>query len=470
MNKTTEQMNREFYNSLPKNAAQFVAYKKVTGFSKKKHTEIFSWNERVVQPWTLSGDNHIAELMSKNKSYRSTYISLAQYYGGNGTKRKIKEGRLSPAFDDSRPTVSRSIASIHSIDRIVIDIDPGNHFISFNDGQIRLITDIVSDYHIIPDFIISSGHGIQIVFLFVPVSYVTKRFSRKYDEVVASISEELSSMLSEYLDVQIDRLKVNSVYRLPGSYNYTAGTKANVIVSNFSEDAVRKTFNDFCDAVAVPVFQNGLHAPKNIKKAADDEFTAAKERVSESNEKFLQKMTHDYKVMAMYISKEASEPVGWRNTLLYCYARNIMQAVSNRHVVLSCALNINESCERPLSESEVRIICRHAETDYKKNPRVYSFESQLNWLKKHSRVFRGIPTDRFFLPIDEAHRQEHKKQSIQKAHKAETERRKEDRRQSKAEKIEEVKLLYSEGKNVMDIHNLTGFSRTTIYKYLNLQD
>ena len=213
--------------------------------------------------------------------------------------------------------------------------------------------------------------------------------------------------------------------------------------------------------------KNGVHSHKKQeyntphKKSVNGE-----DRFLKQNTSFLRKMTTDYKTIVRYISKELKKPTGWRNHVMYCYARNISMALKDKKEIIRFTLKVNRYCERPLSEVEIRALCNHAIDSYTETGRIYSFESQLEWIRNKTGISIFSINSRLLLPTSQIERDANIAESRKQSNKRIAEKRKKERQQRKEQRIYAVKEMSSNGLKITEIAEKTGLSRKTVSKYI----
>lgn len=431
-------LNEKFYNSFY-NSVVFIGVKKraskriKAGFSLHKMNTI-----------NLDGTNQIAKAVAKNRNKHTTYISMGGY--------------LATAKS------TNDLDKIICLDRIVVDIDPCDHKNIFSHDQKELLIDVLTYYHIAPNFIIDSGHGLQAVFLFEPESHVNQSFRRTYNRAVKNICDELNNLISEYVDVKIDKLTVNSLYRLPGTYNATAGRYAEVIYAAFDITDKRVSFSELCDELDVPLIKKGVNKSPSLKKSSVSE--SSKDVSAENNrfDSFVSNLKHDY--ITLIHKFRIGE--GCRNSVLYCFARNIQKAYRNQSIVLNIVDDLNHFFEVPLPLSEVRTICKSAHKDYTEKGKIYSFISQIEFIERHTNLILSLDMDQsdYKLPISLEAKEQRNIASKKAARERYRKKLKETRRAAKSDRISKIIQMHKSGIPKKQIARLTGVSIITVRKYI----
>ena len=350
---TQNELLEKFFNSYGEGEL-YIAY--WNRYNKRKETLIQSKERN-------SDESHLLNAVKKYKTVnKKTHISIAKFWGNS----------------ESRKLIGKKYGNIKSIDRIIIDIDADGHR-SFEEEELFRITECLLNYHIKPDYIISSGRGVQVIFLFDEMTRLTRNTKTVYDNAVKAIAEEIEHLLSDnYFDVKIDRLTLNSLYRCPGTYNKDGHKAAKILFYNEKE---KETFKELCDELAVntrKLDSTAVTYTKNPKK------TTAKTHNRYNNSGYLNKMN------AAYTEYFTDMHEGIRHTVIFCYARNIANMFADEEKMIECIDKMNEKlCGSPLSYNEIASICKSAKTNYADDGRVFSVFSQMSWIENKTGISLG---------------------------------------------------------------------------------
>lgn len=389
----------------------------------KSESEINNDPYRMCESHRTSMVTKLELRVTKHKQDKDTYVSVASFWGN---------------------AESRTIEYVREVDRIVIDIDGPEHRVL----KLKEKKKISKEVQVAlgkADFVVDSGAGIQIHYLFDRRQdiYAIQAAYNKIDDAMCKVAEEAITLSG----CKVDRLGMNSYYRLPGTYNTRSGTMAKVLEYN---DLERLSFDD----LALRFGLDAIHPYAKIE-GVKREKTPTAERSDKRYQSYYAQLEHDYQLIAKACGKE-----GKRNNMLYYYLYNVQCVVKDPAVLQRKAEQINDLFSRPLPPSEVCETVQSALREHDKYGGSYSLESQL---PKIGLTAADVGELDLWSPLTDDDRQERQKQSKQK-HNA---KRRAQRQEAKQEVIDEVLRLHSEGVSNAEISRRTGISRPTVIKYVS---
>ena len=244
----------------------------------------------------------------------------------------------------------------------------------------------------------------------------------------------------------VDRLGMNSYYRLPGTFNTRSKTIAKVMEYS---DLKRLSF----EALAIKF---GIEAirPHVKKEVVKREKTVSESGSGKRYQSYYAQLEHDYWLIAQACGNE-----GRRNNMLYYFCYNAQCAIKDPKALQAKAEALNNLFKKPLPPSEVRETVQSAIREYSQHGRTFGFESQL---AKIGLTAADIGELDIWSPLTDDDRQERQKEA-KKKHNA---KRRSQRQEAKQEVINEVLQMYADGLSKSEISRRTGLSRHTIIKYL----
>ncbi len=357
-----------------------------------------------------------------HKQTKDTYISVAAFWG-NAT--------------------SRTMDYVREVDRIVVDIDGPDHRVLSLKEKKKISKEVQASIGK-ADFVVDSGCGIQIHYL----------FERRHDIYAiqtsySKIIEEMCTLAESAITLagcSVDRLLMNSYYRLPGTFNTRSKTIATVIEYN---DLKRLSF----DALAIKF---GIEAirPHVKKEAVKREKTVSESGSGKRYQSYYAQLEHDYALIAKACGCE-----GKRNNMLYYYCYNIQCVIKDSAVLQGKAEKLNATFSQPLPPSEVRETVQSAIREHIRHGRTFSFASQLERIGLSAADIGELD---IWSPLTDGDRQERQKEAKRK-HNA---KRKAKRREAKQEIVDEVLQMHKDGLSNAEISRRTGLSKHTVIKYL----
>lgn len=357
-----------------------------------------------------------------HKQDKDTYISVASFWG-NAT--------------------SRTLEYVREVDRIVIDIDGPDHRVLSTKEKKKISKEVQASIGK-ADFVIDSGAGIQIHYL----------FERRQDIFAIQIAysrivEEMCKITESAITLDgcsVDRLLMNSYYRLPGTYNMRSKTIAKVIEYN---DLKRLSFAELALKFGVEAIR-----PHVKKEAVKREKTASEVGSGKRYRSYYAQLEHDYGLIAKVCGHE-----GKRNKILYYYCYNIQCVIKEQSTLQAKAEALNNMFSCQLPPSEVRETVRSAIREYAQHGITFTFSSQI---AKIGITASDIGELDLWSPLMSDDRQERQKESKRRYNA----KRKSQRRAAKQEIIDEVLRLHAEGLSNAEIARMTGLSRQTVIKYV----
>lgn len=357
-----------------------------------------------------------------HKQDKDTYISVGSFWG-NAT--------------------SRTIDFVREVDRIVIDIDGPDHRV-LTAKEKKKISKEVQAVIGKADFVVDSGCGIQIHYLFERRQDIYA-IQVAYNKIVDEMCKAAESAIT--LDgCSVDRLLMNSYYRLPGTYNTRSKSVAKVIEYN---DLKRLAFENLALRFGIAAIQ-----PYVKKEPVKREKTSSETGSEKRYKSYYAQLEHDYKLIAKACGTE-----GFRNCMIYYYSYNIQCAVKDSAVLQAKAEALNSLFSKPLAPSEIRETVQSAIREYEKHGRTFSFSSQLSKIGLSAADIGELD---LWSPLTDDDRVERQKESKRK-HNA---KRKAQRHEEKQEVIDEVLQMSAEGLSKSEISRRTGLSRNTVIKYI----
>ena len=410
------------YKKSNDDAGTTICERKIQTMKSKK--DIYNDPYRFSPTHLYSTKTKIESKVDNNRTKRDTYISISSFWGNSK---------------------SRTIEYIKEVDRIVIDIDAANH-ITMSLKEKKELANNIQNKLGKADFINDSGRGIQIIYLFAPETKIYA-IKKSYTDLVDSMCKVVESIIPD--GYSVDRLGLNSYYRLPKTYNSKSKTKTKVLEYNEYKEL------DYCTLCTlfgiVPYKEKKTSSKKKKKKTSSN---TGKSEVSLNN--FSSNMHCDYLKLISYTS------VGFRNKLIYAYIYNIQCSVKSYEKLIELAANLNGNFSKPLPPYEIKSIVKSAVRQYRNKGVVYSFRKQLKWIGIDESL---LQQEDFLNPINDDEYRERVKNSKKRYN----DRQKEKRSEKKKEIILRANKLATDGKKISEIMTILSLSRNTVKKYLQYQ-
>lgn len=376
----------------------------------------------------FSHKTEIERIAERGNQGRNTYCSVALYWGN-----AFKNGGR------------KNIENIMSVDRIVLDLDGPDHRILSKKEKMAISSEIQTKIGT-ADFVVDSGSGIQLHYLFKERSDVFL-ISRYYNFINKKLCQEAENAIKSVPGCHADTLKINAVYRLPMTFNTHSKSKSYVMefhdLEPFDFDDLVKYFD--CREILAEKTKKQTNQKLNGKASYKNAHTC---------KKFSLELEHDY----MIIAAKLGNP-GRRNMIIYYCSYNLQGAITDKIELTRKAQLINKCFADPLTESEVKTIVNSAIAEYTIHQRVFSFSSQLEKIGISHEEVAGLD---LLLPVTESQKEERQRQASRKQSK----RRKELRHTKKMERINQIIALYQKGLSFQKISQVTGIDRHTISKWI----
>ena len=370
----------------------------------------------------FSDKTKLESRVTGHKQNKDTYISVGSFWGN---------------------AKSRTIDCVREVDRIVIDIDGPEHRVLTTKEKKRISKEVQGSLGK-ADFVVDSGSGIQMHYLFERRQDIYA-IQIAYNKIVDEMCKSAESAIT-LSGCSVDRLGMNSYYRLPGTFNTRSKSVAKVMEYN---DLERLSFVELAVKFGVEAIK-----PYVKKEAVKREKTASEVGSGKRYRSYYAQLEHDYELIAKACGHE-----GKRNNMLYYYCYNIQCAIKDSSVLQAKAEALNALFSKPLPPSEVRETVQSAIREHTRHGRTFSFASQL---EKIGLSATDIGELDIWSPLTEDDRQERQKES-KKKHNA---KRKVQRNQGKQKVIDEVLQMHKDGLSNAEISRRTGLSRHTVIKYV----
>ena len=300
---------------------------------------------------------------------------------------------------------------------------------------------------IIPAFIVYSGSGIQLHFLF---DEEYKIYHNQY--VYKYLVKQMNMEIYEYLTKKgikigkIDTLTCNSVCRMPYTWNNRAKDYSRILVIN--EDRIEQKRRPSFDMM---LFLFKIKPPKEYIKGEKKQRLTSKQVYSNSTITRFEKF---YK-----INIDCFKP-GYRNKALYALAYSIAAICHCKDMLKHIIYNINYMLPKPLEMAEVEVIIRSAISHSEKG-HPYGLISQIRWIglnpfsmKSTELLFSSTPEER-----KESHAIASHKYSIKQLRK---------RWKAKSKLIIEVAECFKKKQNKTEVAETMHLSRKTVIKYVRI--
>ena len=370
----------------------------------------------------FSDKTKLESRVTSHKQTKDTYISVASFWG-NAT--------------------SRTIDFVREVDRVVIDVDGPEHRVLTTKEKKRISKEIQASLGK-ADFVVDSGCGIQMHYLFERRQDIYA-IQIAYNKIVDEMCKSAESAIS-LAGCSVDRLWMNSYYRLPGTYNTRSMSIAKVMEYN---DLKRISFSDLALKFGIEAIQ-----PYVKKELVKREKMASEEGSGKRYQSYYAQLEHDYQLIARACGTE-----GKRNNILYYYCYNIQCAIKDPAVLQKKTEALNAVFRKPLPPSEVRETVQSAIREHTRHGRTFSFASQLERIGLSATDIGELD---IWSPLTDDDRQERQKKSKRKY----KEKEKMQRNQAKQEIVDEVLQMHKDGLSNAEISRRTGLSRHTVIKYL----
>ena len=409
-------------------ATFYIGWKAKDAFREKIIQTMKSDKEIEEDPYRFSPSHQFSDktkLESRvlgHKQNKDTYISVASFWGNAS---------------------SRTMDYVREVDRIVIDIDGPDHRVLSLKEKKKISKEVQASIGK-ADFVVDSGAGIQIHYLFERRQDIYA-IQAAYNHIVERMCAATESAIT-LEGCSVDRLLMNSYYRLPGTYNTRSMSIAKVMEYN---DFKRISFADLALIFGVEAIR-----PHVKKEAVKREKTVSESGSGKRYQSYYAQLEHDYRLIAQMCGTE-----GKRNNMLYYYAYNIQCAIKDSSVLQAKAEALNALFSKPLPPSEVRETVQSAIREHTRHGRTFSFASQLERIGLSAADIGELD---IWSPLTEDDRQERQKES-KKKHNA---KRKAQRNQGKQVVIDEVLQMHKDGLSNAEISRRTGLSRHTVIKYV----
>lgn len=374
----------------------------------------------------FSHKTEIERFAEKGNKGRNTYVSVGLFWGN--------------AFKNG----GRLVKNIKSVDRFVLDIDGPDHRI-LTKKEKKMISAEVQKRVGAADFVVDSGSGLQLHYLFEERTDIFA-IEKAYDYIENIMCKRAEESIHSVPRCHVDKLKMNSFYRLPLTFNQRSQSKVKVMTFNDLEPLnfdclVRHYKCEDRDAFA-----------KSPKKQHCKKINSSKNRYTFGN--YASDLEHDYLSLASVYGSE-----GCRNKMLYYYLYNIQCAVKDEDSLSIKADLLNKTFKKPLPDYEVSCILRSSMSEYNIHKKIFSLESQLNKIGISPKSVTNLGLK---LPVSFEDKKERKRQAARK----QGERRKELRHNQKLEKINRTLALYQKGLTIQKISEATGVCRQTVSKWI----
>lgn len=329
----------------------------------------------------------------------------------------------------------RTLEELINIQNLVIDIDShqsAKTIAELNEHIKRFEERLMDKIIIQPNFINRTGRGLQLWFCIEPCHSALSKICMSVIDMLCNHIEEIMKELGE-TELEIDRassLKLNGLFRLPYSYNSKAkrwaeGKMIHEGLPNINE--LKDLLND-----------NGYKSKYFGEKKSTKPISSRKYEFSpeiKMND-YTPCLIHRKKFME-HLFRTREVCVGSRDIMIFAMYSTVLMLMDKEDARAYCT-EINESFTEPLRYGELLAIFKEIE-------------------KKRHR----FTVQKFF---DFVNATETEKAWFNKA--TNKEKRREAKRQEKAEQYEKVKELHEQGMSIVAISKELNISRPTIYKIL----
>ena len=357
----------------------------------------------------------------------NTYITISSRYPNKNLERKVD--------------------NIAYIDRIVTDIDPYYHNKPYTKEEIEEITKALLEFPITPDFIVSSGSGLQLHFLLEPCAEVYHT-QYAYKDLVRALNKHIDEHLKAcgIHTGKIDNLFCNDICRLPYSRNNRSGNYAKIVYAN--QSIVRKPLFILLDLYGIEVAPYDKELSKEKKKNKKK-----KKKTNEQNSKSANLMV---RMLSFYHANTEFFVEGYRNKTLYAFANSLMCLSQDDKFATEETLKLNSEFPKPLSYREASLVIQSATSP---KHRAYSLQHQIDWIGLDASTMKKAD-------LLQTRTEEEKKAARNKAVAKYEQQKKEVRQTNKKKLIAKVCALFRKTGNQSYVARELGLSRNTVAKYL----
>lgn len=384
-------------------------------------------------------DPVVIDLMKNMVLQRSTYISVC------------------PRWCTSKSYARRCLQNIRLFDRIVVDVDPIDHTVPFSEYDILSIRDALQCFPVAPFAIVFTGRGVQIHFLLQPEMAVY-HYKWPYNKLVGIFCDEVRKLLDDFgiLHGGIDKLTINSVCRLPGTYNTKAKDYARVAYIDSTrlipENRVPITY-----LMQMYGIEDRPYRSKNDKRKAR---RANKKKYHKKKCKRTSTNNLPARMDALYtaIAKDLITP-GYRNNALYAYAYSLFCCLGpDSEAVEDKVEALNDMLIEHLPNSEVRDILLSASRQAETKEYPYGLISQLKWI--------GIDINNVDKSLLETRTEEEKREAHRIAAKRYADKLKAKRARAKTKLMKKTYNAFVKAGTILGTSRILGMSRNTARKYI----
>lgn len=377
--------------------------------------------------------------MKKIVLQRNTYITVAPRWCSSGSYPK------------------RQIQNIRLFDRIVVDIDPKDHRRPFSKWDLRSIAEAMSCFDPAPFAIVFTGRGVQIHFLLQPEMAVY-HYKWPYNHLVGILCEEVGKQLDDFHieHGNIDKLTINALCRLPGTYNTAARNYASISYMNYS-CLIPQNRISIQELMARYGIEDRQYRGKKKKKKKKKKSKAKKTKSKNTAKNSLPaRMKRLYTALADTLIVQ-----GCRNKAIFAYAYNLFCCLGyDNEVVFDMAEELNDLLADPLDNDELRNTILSASRQAAARKTFHGLISQLRWI--------GINIDDVDKSLLESKTEGERREDHRKAAKRYADKQKVKRVKVKKSRIEKTYKAFLKIGTVLGTARFLGMSRNTVRKYIRV--